>query len=133
MAKCEIKLPDEIYDALTKLADKTDEIIESTLEAGGKIVLTEAKANLNRAVGIGKYSRPTGELQSSLGLSSVKVDSKGKHNIKIGFAEPRTDGKSNAMVANILEYGENDKDIISNGLKSRICLIISLKCRLFVA
>ena len=31
----------------------------------------------------------------------------GNHNVKIGFAEPRSDGESNAKIANILEYGRH--------------------------
>ena len=42
----------------------------------------------------------------SLDLSSVKVDKNGNHDIKIGFAEPRFDGDSNAKIANILECGK---------------------------
>ena len=52
-------------------------------------------------------SQSTGELESSLGVTPVKMDRQGNHNIKIGFAEPRSDGKSNAMIANILEYGKH--------------------------
>ena len=35
------------------------------------------------------------------------LDRDGNHNIKVGFAEPRSDGGSNAMLANIIEYGKN--------------------------
>ena len=27
--------------------------------------------------------------------------------MKVGFAEPRSDGRSNAMIANVLEYGKS--------------------------
>ena len=33
------------------------------------------------------------------------VDKNGNHDIKVGFSEPRSDGSSNAKIANILEYG----------------------------
>ena len=39
--------------------------------------------------------------------SPVKVDAKGNYDIKVGFAEPRSDGGSNAKIANILEYGKH--------------------------
>ncbi|MBQ7294425.1 MAG: HK97 gp10 family phage protein, partial [Clostridia bacterium] len=42
-----------------------------------------------------------------LGMTSARVDRNGNHNIKIGFAEPRSDGESNAKIANILEYGRH--------------------------
>ena len=55
-----------------------------------------------------KYdSRSTGELERSLGLTPPLVDRDGNHNIKVGFAEPRSDGGSNAMLANIIEYGKS--------------------------
>jgi hypothetical protein len=40
-------------------------------------------------------------------LSPAKVNRDGNHDIKIGFAEPRSDGDSNAKIANILEYGKS--------------------------
>lgn len=114
MADCSVKLPDEIYKIFENITTHTDEILTSMLESGGKVVLVTAKANLNRAV-TGSSERSTGELESSLGLSPVDIDAKGRHNIKIGFREPRKNqsGKSskspvtNAMLANILEYGRS--------------------------
>jgi len=35
------------------------------------------------------------------------VNHNGNHDIKIGFSEPRSDGESNAKLANILEYGKS--------------------------
>ena len=52
-------------------------------------------------------SRSTGELESALGVSPAKQDRDGNFNVKIGFAEPRSDGGSNAKLANILEYGRH--------------------------
>lgn len=109
MAKCDIQMPDVFIEKLTRLGNRTDEICEKVLEAGGEVVLTKVKSNLSSAVGRGtKYdSRSTGELEGSLGLSPAKVDRDGNHNIKIGFSEPRSDGGSNAKIANILEYGKH--------------------------
>ena len=69
--------------------------------------LAKVKSNLKSVVGSGikSKSRSTGELERSLGLSPVMVDKNGNHDIKVGFSEPRTDGGSNAKIANILEYG----------------------------
>ena len=79
------------------------------LEAGGEVVLSQVKSSLASVIGSGtKYdSRSTGELERSLGMSTVKMDRDGNHNIKIGFAEPRSDGRSNAAIANIIEYGKH--------------------------
>lgn len=105
----EIKMPDEFLQRLSKLGNKTDEIAAKVLEAGGEVVLAKVKSNLSSVVGSGtKYpSRSTGELERSLGLSPAKVDRSGNHNIKIGFSEPRSDGDSNAKIANIIEYGKH--------------------------
>jgi HK97 gp10 family phage protein len=102
-------MPDEFLIKLTKLGDKTDEIVSKVLEAGGEVVLDKVKANLKGVIGneTKEKSRSTGELVSSLGLSPTKLDKNGNLNIKVGFNEPRNDGDANAKIANILEYGKS--------------------------
>ena len=109
MAKVDIKMPDEFLEKLSKLGAQTDEISERVLEAGGEVVLEKAKGNLSGVVGRGtKYpSRSTGELEASMGLSPARLNKEGNHDIKVGFAEPRSDGISNAKLASILEYGKH--------------------------
>ena len=109
MAKVDIKMPDEFLEKLSKLGSHTDEISERVLEAGGEVVLAKIRSNLSAVVGKDTKvdSRSTGELERSLGMSKARVDRNGNHNIKIGFAEPRSDGGSNAKIANILEYGRH--------------------------
>ena len=109
MAKVQLMMPDEFLERLAKLGDRSDEISERVLEAGGEVVLSQVKSSLASVIGSGtKYdSRSTGELERSLGMSTVKMDRDGNHNIKIGFAEPRTDSRSNAAIANIIEYGKH--------------------------
>lgn len=109
MAKAEITMPEDFLKKLSRLGDKTDEISEKVLQAGGEVVLAKVKSNLSAVIGSGTAfdSRSTGELERSIGLSPVKVDKNGNHDIKIGFAEPRSDGGSNAKIANILEYGKH--------------------------
>lgn len=109
MAKVDIKMPDEFLEKLSKLGTQTDEISERVLEAGGEVVLAKIRSNLSSVVGKDTKvdSRSTGELERSLGMSKARVDRNGNHNIKIGFAEPRSDGGSNAKIANILEYGRH--------------------------
>ena len=86
-----------------------DEIADKALHNGGEIVLRQTKANLESVVGKDTIveSRSTRELVDSLGISKVLVDRNGDYNIKIGFSEPRKDGTSNAMIANIIEYGKH--------------------------
>lgn len=107
MAKVSILLPTAFMDQLTKIAAKTDTAIPKALEAGGKVVFEKMQANLRSAIGKDtKYkSRSTGKLLSALGVSPVKVNDEGKFDIKVGFSEGRS--VSNAMLANILEYGKH--------------------------
>ena len=109
MARVTIKMPTNFMESIDNLADKEDEVAERALQAGAEVVYREVKSNLSSVVGKGtKYeSRSTGQLESALGISGVLVDSSGNHNIKVGFAENRSDGRSNAMIANILEYGKS--------------------------
>jgi len=109
VAKADIQMPDDFLEKLSRLGSRTDEISKRVLEAGGEIVLAKTKSNLASVIGSGTAydSRTTGELERSLGLTPVKVDKNGNHNIKLGFSEPRSDGGSNAKIANILEYGKS--------------------------
>lgn len=109
MAKVNMHLPDDFLMKISKLADKTDEIIPKVLEAGGEVVEAKVMSNLQAVIGSGtkEESRSTGELASALGTTSAKQDKDGNFNIKVGFAEPRSDGKSNAMIAGVLEYGKS--------------------------
>ncbi len=109
MARAEVVLPDEFMNQLSRLGDRTDVIMAKALEAGGEVVLSKVRSNLQSVVGKNtkEESRSTGELLGALGLSPVKQNSDGKSNIKVGFAEPRQDGGSNAKIATILEYGKS--------------------------
>lgn len=109
MAKVDVKMPEEFLVKLSKLGSSTDKIAERVLEAGGEVVLKKVKSNLAGVVGKNTKveSRSTGELEASLGLSPARPDKNGNHDIKVGFAEPRSDGGSNAKIANILEYGKH--------------------------
>ena len=109
MAKVQVTMPEEFLVRLSRLGEQTDVIIPRVLEAGGAVVLAKVRGNLNAVIGKNtKYkSKSSGELAASLGLSGAKLDRNGNHNVKIGFAEPRKDGGSNAKIANIIEYGKH--------------------------
>lgn len=110
MAKVEFKMPDDFLDKLSRLESRTDEIVPRVLEAGGQVALAKVKSNLQSVVGKNlktKSSRSTGELVNALGLSPAKMDRQGNFNVKVGFDEPRTGGVSNAMIANVIEYGKH--------------------------
>lgn len=108
MAKVDIKMPDDFLLKISKLGSDFDPVAEKVLKAGGEVVFKRTKSNLSAVIGKGTKheSRSTGELEKALGVTSVRLDRNGNHNIKIGFSEPRPDGESNAKIANILEYGK---------------------------
>lgn len=109
MAKATWKMPEDFLIKVSRLADKTDEIIPKVLEAGAEVVEDKVRSNLQSVIGSGtKYdSRSTGELLRSLGTSPALQDRNGDFNVKVGFSEPRSDGDSNAKIATILEYGKS--------------------------
>ena len=109
MAKAAFKMPEDFLLKLSRLGEKTDEIIPKVLEAGGEVVEAKVKSNFQAVIGSGtkEESRSTGELISALGVSSARQDKDGNFNVKVGFSDPRTDGKSNAMIAGVLEYGKS--------------------------
>ena len=104
-----MKMPEEFLLKISKLGSDFDNVADSVLQAGGEVVLARVRSNLSSVVGRGtKYdSRSTGELVGALGLSPSKLNRDGNHDVKVGFAEPRSDGGSNAKLANILEYGKH--------------------------
>ena len=109
MAKVDFKMPEEFLLKVSRLAEKTDDIIPKVLEVGAEVVYDKVKSNLSSVVGKNTKvkSRSTGELESALGVSPAKQDRDGNFNVKIGCAELRSDGGSNAKLANILEYGKH--------------------------
>ena len=82
MAKVDIKMPDDFLNKLQNLGSDEDGIAARVLEAGAEVVESKVRSNLASVIGRG-------------------------HNVKIGFAEGRSDGESNAKLANILEYGKH--------------------------
>lgn len=108
MATITIKLPDEFMNQLSEFDSRLEDIFTKSLEDGAEIAEKQAKANLKAVIGSGtKFpSKSTGELLGALGTSPVKRSSLGGFDIRVGFAEPRKDGGSNEMVANIIEYGK---------------------------
>lgn len=106
-----MKMPEDFLMKVSKLASKTDEIIPRVLESGAEVVENKVRTNLSAVVGVNtKFeSRSTGELEKALGISQARQDKDGNWNIKVGFDEPRSDGESNAKIANILEYGRHSQ------------------------
>ena len=76
MAKVQIKMPEDFLLKLSRLGNKTDEILPKVLEAGGEVVLEKVRSNLQAVIGrdTKEESRSTGELVSALGVSPAKID-----------------------------------------------------------
>ena len=108
MAKAKFTMPEDFLMRISSLAEHTDEIVPRVLKAGADIVEAQVRENLESVIGSGTKaeSKSTGQLIVALGTSAARQDRDGNFDVKIGFAENRTDGKSNAMIANILEYGK---------------------------
>jgi HK97 gp10 family phage protein len=110
MARAQIKLPTTFIDSLEAASTMLDTAAEEVLQAGASIVEPRMRANLAGAIGQGAApSRSTGQLLGALGTTTAKVNSRGDHNVKIGFAENRRDGRSNALIANVLEHGRSNQ------------------------
>ena len=108
MGKIKIDFPDELVTKLAKLEGRTDEVMDRVMNAGAEAVKPIMASNLAGAIGRNtkRKSKSTGQLAGSIGISPVRVDEGGTLDIKVGFNEPRNDGKRNAMVASILEHGK---------------------------
>jgi HK97 gp10 family phage protein len=111
MARASYKMPEDFLIKVSKLKDKTDEIIPKVLKEGGEVVKAKVKSNLQEVIGKDTKlpSQSTGQLLDSLGITPAGIDRKGDYNVKVGFDEPRSDGESNAKLANILEYGKSNQ------------------------
>ena len=122
MATLKVNLPGDLMIGLERLSKQADAVVKKTLEAGAEIVEEKARANLKNSL----KGDSSGQLLDALGISPVKPNDKlDGWDIKIGFNEPRKDYKggttykkklksgklseyklTNAMIANILEYGK---------------------------
>lgn len=109
MGRATYKLPEDFLLRVSKLGNKTDEILPRVLSAGAEVVEDKVRDNLKSVIGksTNEKSRSTGELLSALGTSQARQDKDGNFNVKIGFSEPRSDGTSNAKIAGVLEYGKS--------------------------
>ena len=111
MARATIQMPTAFLDALNAADTQLGQFAEAALKAGAAVVEPRMRANLQGAIGRStkQPSRSTGQLLAALGTTQVRVNSQGTHNIKVGFGENRIDGRSNALIANVLEYGRSNQ------------------------
>ena len=112
MARVQFKMPDEYMKKLSKAGKNIDEISIKAINAGADEVYKSVRSHLHAVIGkdTKHKSQSTGELENSLGVSKPLQDRSGNYNVKVGFSEPRSDGGSNAMIANVLEYGKHGQE-----------------------
>lgn len=81
MAKADIQMPENFLKSIQRLGSEEDRIAESVLEAGAEVVETNVRSRLSGVIGSGTKlpSRSTGQLLSSLGVSTVKLDHNMRH------------------------------------------------------
>ena len=51
MAKCTVKMPEDFLMKISRLGERTDEIIPKVLEAGASVVEDKVRSNLSAVVG----------------------------------------------------------------------------------
>ena len=136
MARATFKLPEEFLLKISKLADRTDEILPKVLEAGAEVVEKKVRSNLASVIGKGTKgpSRSTGQLLSALGTSPALQDQNGNFNVMVGFSEPRSDSDINAKIATVLEdvkSGQPPKPFLKPALSaSKKAAIEAMKAKL---
>ena len=108
MATVTVKMPDEFMNQLSEFDGRLEDIFTKSLEDGAEIAEKQVRTNLMGVIGHGTKtkSKANGQLLGALGISPVKPSGLGGYDIRVGFTEPRQDGKSNEMIANIIEYGK---------------------------
>ena len=102
MARAEIEVPDELIRQMNRLEKDMDDIISGTLKDGAIVAEDMMRESLRNKV---SQEHRDGELVQALGTTKVLKNRNGELNIKIGFAENRSDGGINAKIANVLEHG----------------------------
>ena len=105
MARADAFLPEDFILQLSRLEERTDEIVPKVLAAGGEVVLDAVRTRLRAVIGSGtkKPSRSTGELVDALGLAPARLNRYGDWDAKVGFDEPRK-GKGDSKRANIKHF-----------------------------
>jgi phenylacetate-coenzyme A ligase PaaK-like adenylate-forming protein len=83
MARVNMKLPDDFMNKISRLGEKTDEIVPRVLQAGAEVVEAKVRSNLQAAIGSNTQdeSRSTGELVGALGISPAKLDRNGNYDV----------------------------------------------------
>jgi len=81
VARASFKMPEDFLLKVSKLNEKTDDILPKVLEAGGEVMAKKVKSNLSSVIGKNTKlpSRSTGELLGALGVSPALIDRNGNY------------------------------------------------------
>ena len=111
MAVVNYKLPDEILEKMTKLGEKSDEVIKKVLQEGAEPLYDVAKQNLKGSIGrdTKQESRSKGDLLKSIRITWPFLDRNGNWSIKVGCEGIDSKGVSNALKASVLEHGKSNQ------------------------
>jgi hypothetical protein len=96
-------MPSGFLEKVNSIDSKLESVAREALAAGAEVVVTALRKRLREV--ISDSGRSTGELVSALGVSQMRLDRNGNYDVKVGFMEPRSDGKVNALIANVIEHG----------------------------
>ena len=120
MARMTFKSGDEFAIKLSRLASRSDEIAEKAIYKAAGIVADKIRANLQSNLDdpeyVGKKGgimfkgmsyEQTGDLAASFGIASIKRDSSGGWNTKIGFDGYDSKGVPNQLKARVMESGSS--------------------------
>ena len=120
MAKITFKAGEDFAIKLSALADRSEEIVAAALKAGAAPVADRIRANLEANLKdqeyVGKregvlfkktYSKPTGALLKSFGITPVKKGADGWWTVKIGVEGYDPRGIPNALKARVMESGSS--------------------------
>lgn len=111
MAKFEIGGLLETAQMFDRLATNSESVAKQAVGAGASILADQVAKNLADSIAKGATARSerhytlTGDLQRSLGVTSVKKDKHGVWNAKVGFDGYGKDGRPLPLVARALESG----------------------------
>lgn len=109
MARVDIELPNDEIKAIEARGEQTEEVITAMLQAAGTLILSNAKANTQRA-----FKSPA-RIVAGLKLTKVYKNSDGGRSIKVGFYGYHSGRKSKkypagvpiALIATAREYGSS--------------------------
>lgn len=116
LAKMQVTGMDEVIASIEAMGSASDKIFEEALRAGAAVLANEMRTRLDaniysrksvakangRAL---KVSKATGDLQESLGIAPVRINSNGEIDVKVGFSGYDRKHVANQLKARAMNKG----------------------------